>query len=41
MIRLQKNITEAENHLLIAEKLIRKRINSVLATGSIGRKCSR
>ncbi len=37
MIRLQKNITEAENHLVIAEKLIRKRINSLLIAGSIGR----
>lgn len=37
MIKLQKNSTEAENHLVIAEKLIRKRINSLLASGSIGR----
>lgn len=38
MIKLQKNSTEAESHLLIAEKLIRKRINSLLLVGSIGRK---
>lgn len=37
MIRLQKNNTEAHAHMLIAERLIRKRINSLLASGSIGR----
>ena len=37
MIKLQRNSTEAEKHLLIAKKLIEKRINSVLAAGSIGR----
>ncbi|CAG0989054.1 hypothetical protein FLAV_02199 [Flavobacteriales bacterium] len=37
MIRLQKNNTEAHTHMVIAEKLIRKRINSLLAKGSIGR----
>ena len=38
MIKLEKNTSEAASHLLIAEKLIRKRINSLLLSGSIGRK---
>jgi hypothetical protein len=37
MIKLQRNSTEAEKHFLIAKKLIEKRINSVLASNSIGR----
>ncbi|OFX75301.1 MAG: hypothetical protein A2X12_06150 [Bacteroidetes bacterium GWE2_29_8] len=37
MVKLQRNSTEAEKHLLIAKKLIEKRINSVLIGGSIGR----
>jgi hypothetical protein len=37
MIKLQRNNPEAEKHLLIAKKLIEKRIKSVLISGSIGR----
>src|SRR5690554_4370271 len=37
MIRLQKNSIEAEKHSLIAVAIIRKRIDSLLARGYIGR----
>lgn len=38
MIKLHKNITKAENHFVIVERLIQKRINSLLAKGFVGRK---
>ncbi|PJJ67342.1 hypothetical protein [Chryseobacterium geocarposphaerae] len=37
MVKLKKNTNGAQEHMVIASSLIRKRINSVISKGSIGR----